>query len=112
MIDFEWDITKAKTNLRKHRVAFSEATTVLRNRMKSKDEKADELRPEYDLAALLKEGVRGKYAKRYEQGTNLVLLSPDVARDFPNDEAVNEALRLVIQLRKIPGGVKRRTAGA
>jgi uncharacterized DUF497 family protein len=33
MIDFEWDITKAKTNLRKHRVAFSEATTVLRDRL-------------------------------------------------------------------------------
>lgn len=112
MIDFEWDITKAKTNLRKHRVAFSEATTVLRNRMKSKDEKADELRPEYDLATLLKEGLRGKYAKRYEQGTNLVLLSPDVARVFPNDEAVNEALRLVIQLKKIPGGMKRKAAGA
>ena len=58
---------------------------------KSKDEKADELRPEYDLAILLKAGVRGKYARRYKQGTNLVLLSPDVARNFPNDEAVNEA---------------------
>ena len=81
-------------------------------KMKSKDEKADELHPEYDLATLLKKGVRGKYAKRYEQGTNLVLLSPDVARDFPNDEAVNEAFRLVIQLKKIPGGGKRRAAGA
>jgi hypothetical protein len=81
-------------------------------KMKSKDEKVDELRSEYDLATLLKEGVWGKYAKRYEQGTNLVLLSPDGARDFPNDEAVNEALRLVIQLKKIPGGVKRRAAGA
>ena len=79
---------------------------------KSKNEKADELRPEYDLATLLKKGVRGKYVKRYEQGTNLVLLSPDVARDFPNDEAVNEALRLVIQLKKIPGGRRRRAAGA
>ena len=69
-------------------------------KMKSKDEKVDELRHEYDLAALLKKGVRGKYAKRYEQGTNLVLLSPDMARDFPTDEAVNEALRLVIQLKK------------
>ena len=46
---------------------------------KSKDETSDELRPEYDLANLLKEGVRGKYSKRYEQGTNLVLLSPDIA---------------------------------
>ena len=77
---------------------------------KSNKEKTDELRSEYDLAALLKEGVRGKYAKRYEHGTNLVLLSPDVARDFPNDEAVNEALRLVMQLKRIPGGGKRRVA--
>lgn len=43
---------------------------------KSKDEKVDELRPEYDLGALLKKGVRGKYARRYERGTNLILLSP------------------------------------
>jgi hypothetical protein len=78
---------------------------------KFKDEKTDELRSEYDLAALLKEGVRGKYAKRYEHGTNLVLLSPDVARDFPSDEAVNEALRLVLQLKKIPCGGKRKASG-
>jgi hypothetical protein len=78
---------------------------------KSKDEKADELRPEYDLSVLLKKGVRGKYVKRYEQGTNLVLLSPDVARNFPTDEIVNEALRLVIQLKRIPSGGKRRVAG-
>jgi hypothetical protein len=69
---------------------------------KSEDEIADELRPEYDLAALLRDGVRGKYARRYEQGTNLVLLAPDVAKAFPTDEAVNEALRLVIQLKRIP----------
>ena len=75
---------------------------------KSKGETADELRPEYDLATLLKDGVRGKYAKSYEQGTNLVLLSPDVAKAFPTDEAVNEALRLVIQLKRIPEGRKRR----
>ena len=77
---------------------------------KSNDEKADELRSEYDLAAPLKEGVQGKYAKRYKEGTNLVLLSPDVARDFPTDEAVNEALPLVIQLKKIPAGRNRRAA--
>ena len=75
---------------------------------KSKDETADELRPEYDLSALFKDGVRGKYARRYEQGTNLVLLSPDVAKAFPTDETVNEALRLVIQLKRIPEGRKRR----
>ena len=79
---------------------------------KSKDETSDELRPEYDLANLLKEGVRGKYSKRYEQGTNLVLLSPDIAKAFPTDEAVNEALRLVIQLKRIPKGEKRTAAKA
>ncbi len=62
----------------------------------------DELRPEYDLKNLLKDGVRGKYVERYQSGTNLVLLSPDVARAFPSDEAVNEALRLVMQMAKLP----------
>jgi hypothetical protein len=69
---------------------------------KSKDEKADELRPEYDLGELLKGGVQGKYAERFHEGTNLVLLDKDVAEAFPNDQAVNEALRLVIQLKKLP----------
>jgi len=77
---------------------------------KSKTEMSDELRPEYDLRKLLKGGVRGKYAERYRAGTNLVLLDPDVAKVFPNEEAVNDALRLVIQLTKIPNGKKRRTA--
>ena len=66
----------------------------------------DELRPEYDLRKLLKRGVRGKYAERYRAGTNLVLLEPDVAKVFPSEKAVNEALRLVIQLTKIPDGKK------
>ena len=61
----------------------------------------DELRPEYDLPQLLKDGVRGKYAGRYQAGTRLAMLAPDVARVLPNDEAVNKALRLVIQLAKI-----------
>ena len=69
---------------------------------KSKAAKADELRPEYDLVPLLKKGVQGKYAKRYSEGTNLVLLAPDVANAFPSDKAVNDALRLVIRLRQLP----------
>lgn len=69
---------------------------------KSKGEKADELRPEYDLGELLKEGIQGKYADRFREGTNLVLLDQDVAEAFPSDHAVNEALRLVIQLKKLP----------
>lgn len=43
-------------------------------------------------------GVRGKYAARYAAGTNLVLLSPDVAEIFPDSEAVNEALRTLVRL--------------
>lgn len=62
----------------------------------------DELRSEYDLSELLKGGVRGKYADRYRQGTNLVLLAPDVAAVFADEESVNEALRLVMKLARIP----------
>jgi hypothetical protein len=77
---------------------------------KSKGEKADDLRPEYDLKELLKGGVQGKYADRYREGTNLVLLAPDMARAFPTEEAVNEALRLVIQLKKLPRSGRRTAA--
>lgn len=69
---------------------------------RSADKKTDDLRPEYDLRSLLRTGVRGKYAERYKQGTNVVLLAPDVARSFKTEESVNEALRLVIQLKKVP----------
>ena len=69
--------------------------------MKKKAGMDDELRPEYNLSELLKEGVRGKYADRYREGTNLVLLAPDVAAVFPDEKAVNDALRLVIQLTQI-----------
>ena len=62
----------------------------------------NELRAEYDLSELLKGGIRGKYADRYREGTNLVLLAPDVAAVFPDERAVNEALRLVMQLARIP----------
>ena len=68
----------------------------------SKDEEGDELRPEYDLGDLLKTGVQGKYAARFGEGTNLVLLAPDVAGAFTTEKAVNDALRLVIRLSKLP----------
>ena len=64
---------------------------------KEVDELEDELRPEYDFAAM-QEGVRGKYVQRYRSGTNLVLLDPDVAKAFPTDASVNEALRLLLQI--------------
>lgn len=59
----------------------------------------DELRPEYDFATM-QGGVRGKYADRFKQGTNVVILDPDVAQAFPTDAAVNEALRLLVNLAK------------
>ena len=66
------------------------------------NEMDDDLRPEYDLSQLLRGGVQGKYAERFHAGTNLVLLAPDVAQAFPDDQAVNAALRLVMQLAQIP----------
>ena len=74
---------------------------------KSKDDKSDDLRPEYDLRELLKDGVQGKYADRFQEGTNLVLLDSDVMETFPNDKAVNEALRLVIKLTKLTTSKKK-----
>jgi hypothetical protein len=57
----------------------------------------DGFRAEYDFSRL-KGGVRGKYVQRYRAGTNLALLAPEVAKAFPNDDAVNEALRLLIRV--------------
>jgi hypothetical protein len=61
---------------------------------------ADEMRSEYDFASM-KGGVRGKYARQYREGTNLVLLEPELAQAFPTDAAVNQALRAVLNVTKI-----------
>ena len=53
------------------------------------------LRPEYNFGSM-KGGVRGKYAKRFQEGSNIVVLEPEVAEAFPNEEAVNQALRGVL----------------
>jgi len=60
---------------------------------------ADDLRPKYDFSKL-KGGVRGKYSKRWQKGTNLVLLSPDVAKYFPDEQSVNAALRSLVGIAK------------
>ena len=70
----------------------------------------DDLRPEYDFRELLKDGVRGKYVERYRAGTNVVVLAPDVAQAFPTEDAVNEALRLVMRMAQIPANVERSPA--
>jgi hypothetical protein len=55
------------------------------------------MRDEYDFS----KGIRGKYAKRFGEGTNLVLLEPEVARYFPTAQAVNRALRSLISEGKV-----------
>lgn len=59
----------------------------------------DEMRPEYDLTKLTGR-VRGKYVERYRSGTNLVLLESDVQAAFPDAEAVNEALRMLMKVAR------------
>lgn len=64
---------------------------------KANQDLKDDIRPEYDFASM-KGGVRGKYVNKYRSGTNLVLLDPEVARAFPTDAAVNQALRAVLSV--------------
>ena len=67
---------------------------------KAPTNKADELRPEYDLSKL-KRGVRGKYYERARAGTNLVLIEPDLTNVFPDTESVNRALRLLADTAEV-----------
>ncbi len=64
----------------------------------------DEMRPEYDFS----HGVRGKHYEAYRAGTNVVFLDSDVAQAFGDSAAVNQALRLLLQLARtnVPGSVQ------
>ena len=67
--------------------------------MKKANNGSDELRPEYrreDFGPM----ERGKYAARVRESSNVVVLDPDVAEAFPNAQAVNSALRGLIELAK------------
>ena len=75
-----------------------------------KKAKSEELRLVYNRENL-GPGVRGKYFESYQKGTNLVLLSPDVARAFPTEESVNEALRSLINLAQKSIGLTKRSTG-
>jgi hypothetical protein len=66
---------------------------------KPKQPKTDEMRADYS-PDFIKHGVRGKYAARFSRGTNLVPLEADVAEAFPTPEAVNGALRLLMDVAK------------
>jgi len=60
-----------------------------------------ELKEEYDLSQL-PIMPRGRYAPERRIGSNLIVLEPDLAQAFPSDEAVNKALRLILQAAQIP----------
>lgn len=67
--------------------------------MKKDEQAVDELRPEYrreDFGPM----VRGKYAKRMQETTNVIVLDPDVAAAFPNAQVVNETLRRLLELAR------------
>jgi hypothetical protein len=64
----------------------------------------DGMRPEYDFSG----AVRGKYFKRFQKGSNLVLLDPDVSAAFPDSEAVNQALRALASASRKSSRVMRR----
>lgn len=62
----------------------------------NEQEQKEEIREEYDFSG----GVRGKYYRRYKEGTNVVLLDPDVAEVFRDSESVNRALRELINIAR------------
>jgi len=67
---------------------------------KAKQTDKDELRAEYKRSDFPKGLVRGKYAERLRESSNVVVLKPEVAQVFPNQEAVNSALLSLIQIAK------------
>jgi len=67
-----------------------------KNKTRSLGSDEDTMRPEYDFS----KAVRGVTAARYAEGTNVVLLDPDVAKIFPDTRAVNEALRTIVRVTR------------
>jgi hypothetical protein len=57
----------------------------------------EDMKPEYDFS---RHGVRGKYAKKYDEGSNIILLDPDVAKLFPDSKTVNDALRVLVKVAR------------
>jgi len=61
---------------------------------KMKKKPTPDILPEYDFS----KGIRGKYSKSFAQGTNLILLAPDLRKDFPDSDSVNETLRALSKI--------------
>jgi len=86
---------------RKENVRFMKKTKTLRS---------DDLRPEYKRSDF-DEIVRGKYARRISKATNVIVLDPEVAKAFPNDKAVNDTLRSLLDLAKTSSRPRLRSTG-
>ena len=78
---------------------------------KVKHTNRDELRAEYKLSDFPRGFVRGKYASRLRKSSNIVVLRPEVAEAFPNEEAVNKALLSLIDVAKKSTRLSRRSTG-
>lgn len=59
-----------------------------------KHKQVEEMLSEYDFSR----GIRGKYSKQFAAGTNIVVLAPDVAKNFPDSDSVNDALRAIAKI--------------
>ena len=70
----------------------------------------DELRAEYKRTDFVGQMVRGKYAKRLREASNIVVLKPEVAAAFPNEEAVNKALQSLIEVAQATARITTRSS--
>jgi uncharacterized DUF497 family protein len=85
---FEWDPKKAETNLKKHGISF-----VMKRNTATKTE-TWEMRKEYDFS----NARPNKYAKKYAEGVNIVMIDPDLVKFFPDSDSVNSALRALVSI--------------
>lgn len=79
---------------------------------KDRETVKDELRTQYKRSDFPEGLVRGKYATRMRKSSNIVVLRPEVAQAFPNEDAVNKALLSLIELARKSTGVTRRSTGS
>jgi uncharacterized DUF497 family protein len=134
---FDWDPATARDNLGKHRVRFDEASSALGDPLSITIADPDPLGRRGALPSCgpvaagrlivvahiergdnirlisARGGVRGKYARRFRAGANVMVLEPDVAARFPTAEAVNRALRAIVKIAdetESPRKSRRRTA--
>jgi hypothetical protein len=92
-------VAHAENNNRIRIISARKATKMKKNSTKKQDDY--ELQEEYDLSKMTVL-PRGRYDPKRRAGSNVVVLEPEIAKAFPNDEAVNEALRLILEASKIP----------